>query len=73
MRMLIKKRGSGKTTELIYASEATGFRIITPTSSMAKYIKTQAEKLGCVIPEPMPYNKYIEMKDMYHDKGVFLD
>ena len=72
MKMIIKERGWGKTTELIYTSEVTGFRILTPTRSMAQYIMEKADKLHCIIPTPMQYNDYIKTKE-HHDKGLLLD
>ena len=50
MKLIIKKRQSGKTTGLIYTSEATGFSIITPTKSNATLLKNMAQNMGCNIP-----------------------
>ena len=55
MRLLIKDRGAGKTTGLIYASEATGYPIATCNKQMVENIKQIAEKMGCNIPEPITY------------------
>ena len=44
MRLLIKDRGKGKTTGLIYASEATGFPIATGNEVMVEHIKQMAKK-----------------------------
>ena len=71
MRMLIQDRGSGKTTKLIHASEATGFRILTNTYQQAEYIMKMAEEMKCVIPEPMCYRRYKECK--FKDKGILID
>lgn len=46
MRWLNKKRASGKTTGLIFASEATGYPIIVETDIQAKTVKEIAVKLG---------------------------
>ena len=51
MKMIIKDRGKGKTTGLIYTSEATGYHIIEPTLAEAKLTKEMADKMGCDIPE----------------------
>lgn len=59
MNILNKPRRSGKTTELIYASEATGFPIIACKGfNHAEAIKIQAAKMGCVIPEPITIDEY---------------
>ena len=55
MRLLIKERQSGKTTGLIYASEATGYPIATANEGMVCNIKQMAEKMGCNIPEPITF------------------
>ena len=53
MNLLIKDRGKGKTTRMIYTSESTGFPIVVPTSKMKDDIMHQAEELECYIPEPV--------------------
>lgn len=53
LRLLIKDRAAGKTTGLIYASEATGYPIVVPTNSCIKHIKMMAQELEVTIPEPM--------------------
>lgn len=53
MKLLVKDRGTGKTTGLIYTSEATGYPIVTSSKIQAHYIKDNAEKMGCLIPEPL--------------------
>lgn len=55
MRILIKDRGTGKTTGLIYASEATGYPIATGNENMVSNIKHLAEEMGCNIPEPATF------------------
>lgn len=55
MRLLIKERGSGKTTGLIYASEATGYPIATANEAMVNHIKNIAAEMGCIIPEPVTF------------------
>lgn len=55
MRLLIKKRQSGKTTGLIYASEATGYPIATANECMVKSIKDKAAEMGCTIPTPVTF------------------
>lgn len=53
MELLIKDRASGKTTGLVYASEATGYPICVSTLSRIETIITTALELGCIIPQPV--------------------
>lgn len=53
MNLLIKDRASGKTTGLIYTSEATQYPIVTLNRISIRYIKEIAKDLGCLIPEPL--------------------
>lgn len=75
MNILNKPRRSGKTTELIYASEATGFPIIAcKGDNHAESIKLQAEEMGCVIPEPITLEDFRHgfiMRKPY--EAVFID
>lgn len=53
MNLLIKDRASGKTTGLIYTSEATQYPIVTFNRTSIRYIKDMARDMGCLIPEPL--------------------
>lgn len=53
MNLLIKDRASGKTTGLIYTSEATQYPIVTFNRQSIEYIKHMADDMGCLIPEPL--------------------
>lgn len=53
MNLLIKNRASGKTTGLIYTSEATQYPIVTFNRRSIEYIKHMADDMGCIIPEPL--------------------
>ena len=53
MNLLIKDRASGKTTGLIYTSEATQYPIVTFNRMLIDYIKEKAKDMGCLIPEPL--------------------
>lgn len=55
MRLIIKDRGTGKTTGLIYASEATGYPIATANEVMVENIKKLAAEMNCNIPEPVTF------------------
>ena len=51
MRMIIKDRGKGKTTQMIYTSASTGIPILVEHYSMAKHIQRMADELEVIIPE----------------------
>jgi len=53
VNLLIKDRASGKTTGLIYTSEATQYPIVTFNRISINYIKNMARDMGCLIPEPL--------------------
>ena len=57
MNLLIKDRASGKTTGLIYTSEATQYPIVTFNRTSIRYIKDMARDMGCLIPEPFFHQK----------------
>ena len=58
MKLINKSRGTGKTTQLIYASAITGFRIIAPNAHMAKHIEEMAKDMGVKILPPMSDIEY---------------
>lgn len=58
MKLINKSRGTGKTTQLIYASAITGFRIIVPNHAMAKHIEKMAKDMGLKILPPMSDIEY---------------
>lgn len=53
MKLIIKDRGMGKTTQLIYISELTGYPIVAAHKTTIGHIKSMAKKLGCNITEPV--------------------
>lgn len=53
MNLLIKDRAKGKTTGLIYTSEAAQYPIVTFNRQSIEYIKYMADDVGCLIPEPL--------------------
>ncbi len=76
MNIINKPRGTGKTVELIYASEVTGARIITETKSGVDYILQKTKELGCNI--PTPYSAYEYMQGKYTEqneigKSILID
>lgn len=71
MRLLIKDRGTGKTTQLIYTSEATGLPIAVETSSRIDLIMKMANEMNCYIPKPILIKDLIEHK--YRYENVLID
>lgn len=74
MNWIIKDRGKGKTTTLIFTSAATGYPIITQTRSQADAIKHRAKELELDIPEPIPFDSEYSIKTtgLRHEK-VLVD
>lgn len=56
MKLLIKERGTGKTTGLIYTSESTGYPIVVHDKNSVSCVKKQANEMGCIIPDPIVLN-----------------
>ena len=72
MRIINKGRRNGKSIELLYASEVTGYRIICPNHEQAEFLKKLAKELGLDIPEPMSYISYAAMRGLY-DETILID
>lgn len=72
MKLINKSRRTGKTTQLIYASAITGFRIIAPNHAMAKHIEEQASDMGIKILPPMSDAEYRNRKELRHDHTPVL-
>ena len=75
MRLLIKNRGQGKTTQMIYTSEATGFLIVVETQARKNQIMEIAKKLNVVIEEPMTIDEIRKTKTRFRhpDIKVIID
>lgn len=46
MEFVVGKRGTGRSTRLLYLREKTGGIIITSTAQSAKYLREKAQKIG---------------------------
>lgn len=57
MRMILKGRGEGKTTELVKLSAETGYPIVVGCKYHTDEIKNIAIKLGVKIPKPISIHK----------------
>lgn len=73
MRLINKSRGTGKTTQLIYASAITGFRIITPGHTMAKHIEKMAKDMGLKILPPMSDVEYRNRRLIGDHTPILID
>lgn len=73
MKIINYRRRSGKTMRLIYASEVTGYPIVTPNDQMAKNVKGMAQQLGCSIPEPIAADRPSTIMECKIAKGLLID
>lgn len=71
MRIINRPRGTGKTTQLIHASEIIQCPIICGTELSKQYIKNRADELGCNIPEPINVTKTDKLD--LENKQVLID
>lgn len=63
MNLIIKDRQKGKTTQLIYISEATSYPIVVPFEAQKKHIIELTNQMHCSIETPLTIR---EMKE----KGI---
>jgi hypothetical protein len=66
VNLIIKDRQKGKTTQLIYISEATRYPIVVPFEAQKKYIIELANQMHCSIETPLTIR---EMKE----KGISVE
>lgn len=59
MEIIVRKRGEGKTTELIKLSANTGKVIVCINELDVARIIGYATKMGCIIPKPVTYSEFI--------------
>ena len=72
MKKIVKSRASGKTTELIRLSEATGAYIIVSNQKRAHDLFVFAESLGYKIPYPVPFEQCRRTKGSFV-KNILID
>lgn len=75
MKVIVRGRAAGKTTELIKESHRTDACILVHHRSQADAIKRQAEKMGMKsIPYPITLDDLRRKPSMYHMiKGILID
>lgn len=70
MNYIVRSRGTGKTTELIYISSIRQIPILTLNCERIKRI---AKELGVYIPEPIPYSSYEEYYRGRDVESILID
>ena len=67
--LIIKDRGTGKTTQLLYTSATTQYPIIVPNKLQTKLLLDKANDLDLIIPVPMTVEEFKNSRGcgMHHD------
>lgn len=73
MRIFNKKRGSGKSTRMLYASEYMNAPIICVTDVQKNLLKSRAKELGLDIPEPICIGEIGDAKTSLNTADVLVD
>jgi len=73
MKVINLKRGQGKTTRLLYASEFDEIPILCETRETKKFLLDTAFQLGLTIPEPITVNDLISNKSTMHYSDILID
>lgn len=74
MRLLIKDRAKGKTTQMIYTSETTGYPIVVETELQKSNLMDKAKNMDVIIPEPITINEIEHGKlKRYRINKVIID
>jgi len=68
MKIIIKPRGMGKTTELIKQSSKEWKYIVCHSHKEATRIQEQARRINVEIPLPITYQEFLEKQ--YYGKGI---
>lgn len=70
--LVIKDRGTGKSTQLVYTSAVTQYPIITQHRTSIIHLMDLANELGVVIPTPMTVNDY-KTRGRIHENHILID
>lgn len=70
--LVIKDRGTGKSTQLIYTSAVTQYPIITQHRTSIIHLMDLANELGVVIPTPMTVDDY-KARGRIHENHILID
>lgn len=70
--LVIKDRGTGKSTQLVYTSAVTQYPIITQHRTSIIHLMDLANELGVVIPTPMTVDDY-KVRGRIHENHILID
>lgn len=70
--LVIKDRGTGKSTQLVYTSAVTQYPIITQHRTSIMHLMDLANELGLVIPTPMTVDDY-KARGRIHENHILID
>lgn len=70
--LVIKDRGTGKSTQLVYTSAVTQYPIITQHRTSIIHLMDLANELGVVIPTPMTVDDY-KARGRIHENHILID
>lgn len=70
--LIIEKRGTGKSTQLVYTSATTQCPIIVSTKEQVRNLLKRADELGVIIPTPMTAEDY-KAKEQIHKNDILID
>lgn len=65
--LIIKDRGTGKTTQLLYTSATTQYPIIVQNKLQTKLLLDKANDLDLIIPVPMTVEEFKNNRGMNHE------
>lgn len=70
--LVIKDRGTEKSTQLVYTSAVTQYPIITQHRTSIIHLMDLANELGVVIPTPMTVDDY-KARGRIHENHILID
>ena len=70
--LVIKDRGTGKSTQLVYTSAVTQYPIITQHRTSIIHLMDLANELEVVIPTPMTVDDY-KARGRIHENHILID
>lgn len=73
MKVIADKRGSGKTTKLLYASHVTGTPIVVATLQQKSFLLGMARELNIDIPDPISISTSRELDKLDCHSSVLID
>ena len=72
INLIIKDRGTGKSTQLVYTSAVTQYPILTKTKDMANNLLKMADDLELYIPVPLTEND-IKSRGIRLPENILID